>query len=165
MMETVIVLKPHERVAEARALVLEMGAQARTSHSSRRFWPDHKTTQELIYGPGGMNEALTMPGVANAWTMPIKARIDMLTTGIRTPLGIKVLGSDLGEIQRVGEQIEKALKDIPGTTSVFAERTTGGYFLDFDLKRDQLARYGLTVDDAKNVLMSAVGGEPVTHDH
>ncbi len=120
------------------------------------------STQELIYGPGGMNEALTMPGVANAWTMPIKARIDMLTTGIRTPLGIKVLGSDLGEIEKVGEQIEGTLKNIPGTTSVFAERTTGGYFLDFDLKRDELARYGLTVDDANEVLMSAIGGEPVT---
>ena len=125
------------------------GRPARVQPLFRRFWPDHKTTQELIYGPGGLNEALTMPGVANAWTMPIKARIDMLTTGIRTPLGIKVLGSDLGEIQRVGEEIEKALKDIPGTTSVFAERTTGGYFLDFDLKRDQLARYGLTIDDAR----------------
>jgi Cu(I)/Ag(I) efflux system membrane protein CusA/SilA len=77
-------------------------------------------------------------------------------------LGIKILGSDLSEIEKVGEQIEMVLKDIPGTTSVFAERTTGGYFLDFDLKRDQLARYGLTVDDANNVLMSAVGGEPVT---
>jgi Cu(I)/Ag(I) efflux system membrane protein CusA/SilA len=120
------------------------------------------TTQELIYSPGGLNEALTLPGFANAWTMPIKARIDMLTTGVRTPLGIKVLGSDLGEIEKVGEQVEMALKNVPGTTSVFAERTTGGYFLDFDLKRDQLARYGLTVDDANDVLMSAVGGEPVT---
>jgi Cu(I)/Ag(I) efflux system membrane protein CusA/SilA len=116
----------------------------------------------LIYGPGGLNEAVTIPGVANAWTMPIKARIDMLTTGVRTPLGIKVLGSDLGEIEKIGEQVETALKDIPGTTSVFAERTTGGYFLDFDLKREQLARYGLTVDDANDVLMSAIGGEPVT---
>ena len=117
-----------------------------------RFWPDRKTTQEVIYGPGGLNDALTMPGIANAWPMPIKARIDMLTTGVRTPLGIKVLGSDLSEIEKVGGQIEMALKDIPGTTSVFAERTTGGYFLDFDLKRDQLARYGLTVDDANDVL-------------
>jgi Cu(I)/Ag(I) efflux system membrane protein CusA/SilA len=100
------------------------------------------STQELIYGPGGLNEALQMPGISNAWTMPIKARTDMLTTGIRTPLGIKVLGSDLGEIQQIGEQIEMALKDVPGTTSVFAERTSGGYFLDFDLKRDELARYG-----------------------
>jgi copper/silver efflux system protein len=128
----------------------------------RRAWPDHKNTQELIYGPGGLNEAMQFPGIANAWTMPIKARNDMLTTGVRTPLGIKILGSDLGKIQEIGENIEMALKGIPGTTSVFAERTTGGYFLDFDLKRDELARYGLTVDDAQNVLMSAVGGEKVT---
>jgi Cu(I)/Ag(I) efflux system membrane protein CusA/SilA len=86
----------------------------------------------------------------------------MLSTGIRTPLGIKVLGSDLGQIQQIGEQIENALKNVPGTTSVFAERTSGGYFLDFDLKRDELARYGLTVDDAENVLTSAVGGDAIS---
>jgi len=115
-----------------------------------------------MYGPGGLNDALQIPGTANAWTMPIKARIDMLTTGVRTPIGIKVLGSDLSEIQKIGEQVEMALKDVKGTTSVFAERTTGGYFLDFTLRRDELARYGLTIDAANDVLMSAVGGEPVT---
>jgi Cu(I)/Ag(I) efflux system membrane protein CusA/SilA len=94
--------------------------------------------------------------------MPIKARIDMLTTGVRTPLGIKILGSDLIKIQEIGENIEMALKVVPGTTSVFAERTAGGYFLDFDIKRDALARYGLTVDDVQMVLTSAVGGESVT---
>ncbi len=161
MMETVIVMKPQEEWP-MRERWYSKWAPKRIQPLLRRFWPDHKTTQELVYGLGGMNEALAMPGVANAWTMPIKARIDMLTTGIRTPLGIKVLGSDLGEIQRVGEEIEKALKDIPGTTSVFAERTAGGYFLDFDLKRDQLARYGLTVDDAENVLTSAVGGDQIS---
>jgi Cu(I)/Ag(I) efflux system membrane protein CusA/SilA len=161
MMETVIVLKPQTQWAK-RERWYSRWAPNLLQGMLRRFWPDHQTTQELVYGPGGLNEALTMPGIANAWTMPIKARIDMLTTGVRTPLGIKVLGSDLGEIEKVGEQIEMALKDIPGTTSVFAERTTGGYFLDFDLKRDQLARYGLTIDDANDVLMSAVGGEPVT---
>jgi Cu(I)/Ag(I) efflux system membrane protein CusA/SilA len=128
----------------------------------KRIWPDHISTQDLIYGPGGLNEALQIPGISNAWTMPIKARTDMLTTGIRTPLGIKVLGSDLGEIEQIGKQIEAALKDVQGTTSVFAERTSGGYFLDFDLKRDELARYGLTVDDAENVLISAVGGDAVS---
>jgi Cu(I)/Ag(I) efflux system membrane protein CusA/SilA len=94
--------------------------------------------------------------------MPIKARIDMLTTGVRTPLGIKVLGSDLGKIQQIGEEIEMALKNVPGTTSVFAERTTGGYFVDFDLKRDEIARYGLSISDVQDVLMSAIGGENVT---
>jgi Cu(I)/Ag(I) efflux system membrane protein CusA/SilA len=100
--------------------------------------------------------------MANAWTMPIKARIDMLTTGVRTPLGIKILCSDLAKIQDIGENIEMVLKDIPGTTSVFAERTTGGYFLDFQLKREELARYGLTIDDVEMVLTSSVGGERVT---
>jgi Cu(I)/Ag(I) efflux system membrane protein CusA/SilA len=94
--------------------------------------------------------------------MPIKARTDMLSTGIRTPIGIKVLGSNLTEIERIGGQIESALKDVPGTSSVFAERTGGGYFLDFDLKRDALARYGLTMDDAESVVMSAVGGDSVS---
>ncbi len=161
MMETVITLKPQAEWPK-RDRWYSKWAPNWLQGTLGRFWPDHKTTQELIYGPGGLNDALTMPGISNAWTMPIKARIDMLTTGVRTPLGIKVLGSDLSEIEKVGGQIEMALKDIPGTTSVFAERTTGGYFLDFDLKRDQLARYGLTVDDANDVLMSAVGGEPVT---
>src|SRR6266571_1133792 len=161
MMETIIILKPHMGWPK-RERWYSKWAPNWLQGTLGRFWPDHMTTQELIYGPGGLNDALTMPGLANAWTMPIKARIDMLTTGVRTPLGIKVLGSDLGEIEKVGGQIEMALKDLPGTTSVFAERTTGGYFLDFDIKRDQLARYGLTVDDANDVLMSAVGGEEVT---
>ncbi len=128
----------------------------------RRFWPDHKSTQELIYGPGGFNEALTLPGLAPAWTMPIKARIDMLTTGVRTPLGIKILGPDLNEIEKIGGQIEKTLKGVEGTASAYAERTSGGYFIDFDLNREALARYGLSVDDANAVLMSAVGGENIT---
>jgi Cu(I)/Ag(I) efflux system membrane protein CusA/SilA len=161
MMETVIVLKPQSEWARVPRWYSNHAPEW-AQRFLRRFWPDHKSTQDLIYGPGGLNEALTMPGVANAWTMPIKARIDMLTTGVRTPLGVKVLGADLGEIEKIGAQVEKALKDIPGTTSVFAERTTGGYFLDFELKRDQLARYGLTVDAANEVLMSAIGGEPVT---
>jgi Cu(I)/Ag(I) efflux system membrane protein CusA/SilA len=161
MMETTIVLKPEDQWPK-----LDRWYSKSVPHwlqpVLRRFWADHITTQELIYGPGGLNEALQIPGISNAWTMPIKARTDMLTTGIRTPLGIKVLGSDLGQIQQVGEQIEMALKDVPGTTSVFAERTSGGYFLDFDLKRDELARYGLTIDDAESVLMSAVGGDQVS---
>ncbi len=161
MAETVVVLKPQSawpkkvRWYSSRAPEWLQGVL-------RRAWPDHISTQELVYGPGGMNEALKFPGVSNAWTMPIKNRTDMLTTGIRTPLGIKILGADLGEVQTLGEQIEKELKNVPGTASVFAERTTGGYFLDFDLKRDALARYGLSVDNAQDVLMSAVGGENVT---
>src|SRR6266545_2751559 len=128
----------------------------------RRAWPDHKSMDELIYGSGGLNEALQLPGVSNAWTMPIKARIDMLTTGVRTPVGIKIMGADLAEVQKLGEHIEMSLKDVPGTKSVFAESAAGGYFLDFTLKREELARYGLTVDQANAVVMSAVGGENVT---
>ncbi len=161
MMETVVVLKPQAEWPKKKRWYSSRAPEW-MQKMLRRGWPDHKNTQELIYGRGGLNEAMEFPGIANAWTMPIKARIDMLTTGVRTPLGIKILGSDLGKIQSIGENIEMALKGIPGTTSVFAERTTGGYFLDFELKRDELARYGLTVDDAQNVLMSAVGGEKVT---
>ena len=109
-----------------------------------------------------MNRALQIPGVSNAWTMPIKNRIDMLTTGIRTPVGIKIFGADLAEIEHIGTRIEHILPQVPGTRNVFAERVSGGYFLDFDLKRDQLARYGLSVDDAQMVVMNAIGGENVT---
>jgi Cu(I)/Ag(I) efflux system membrane protein CusA/SilA len=109
-----------------------------------------------------MNEALQFPGVSNAWTMPIKNRIDMLTTGVRTPVGIKIFGANLAEIERIGSRIESALPKVEGTRSVFAERVGGGYFLDFDLKRDQLARYGLTVDDAQMVVMNAIGGDSVS---
>jgi len=161
MMETTIILKPQDDWPKKdRWYTTHMPKW--TWPYLRRVWPDHISTQDLVYGPGGLNEALQIPGISNAWTMPIKARTDMLTTGIRTPLGIKVQGSDLGEIEQIGKQVEAALKDVPGTTSVFAERTSGGYFLDFDLKRDRLARYGLTIDDAENVLVSAVGGDAVS---
>ena len=109
-----------------------------------------------------MNEALQLPGVSNAWTMPIKARIDMLTTGVRTPVGIKIYGADIKQIERIGTEIEGLLPKVHGTRNVFAERTGGGYFLDFDWKREEMARYGLTMEDVQGVLMSAVGGENVT---
>jgi Cu(I)/Ag(I) efflux system membrane protein CusA/SilA len=161
MMETVVVLKPREQWPERERWYTQRTPQ--WMHAAlRHVWSDRQTTAELIYGMGGMNEALTMPGVTNAWTMPIKGRIDMLTTGIRTPLGIKVLGSNLEEIERIGHEVEQALHGIAGTASVYAERTTGGYFLDFTFKRDALARYGLTVDDAESVLMTAVGGQTAT---
>ncbi|HEY6938123.1 MAG TPA: CusA/CzcA family heavy metal efflux RND transporter [Terriglobales bacterium] len=161
MMETVVVLKPQDQWPKKHRWYSDWAPRP-LQKALGRVWPGHISTQELIYGPGGMNEALSLPGVANAWTMPIRNRIDMLTTGIRTPVGIKVLGPDLTTIQRIGEQVEGALKDVPGTTSVFSERTAGGYFLDFDLHREQLARYGLSVGDAQEVLMSAVGGDPVS---
>ena len=109
-----------------------------------------------------MDRALRIPGTSNAWTMPIRNRVDMLTTGVRTPVGVKVLGADLNKIQEIGEEIEHTLTQVPGTRSVYAERVSGGYFLDFTLRRDQLARYGLTVDDVEAYIMSGVGGENVT---
>jgi Cu(I)/Ag(I) efflux system membrane protein CusA/SilA len=161
MMETTVVLKTQDRWPKLERWYTKRMPQW-TWPALRTIWPDHISTQELIYGPGGLNEALQIPGVSNAWTMPIKARTDMLSTGIRTPLGIKVQGADLAEIQQIGTQIENALKKVPGTASVFSERTSGGFFLDFDLKRDQLARYGLTIDDAENVVTSAIGGDTMT---
>jgi Cu(I)/Ag(I) efflux system membrane protein CusA/SilA len=161
MMETVVVLKPQDQWPKVPRWYSKRAPEW-LQGMLRRAWPDHKSTQELIYGPGGMNEAMQFPGVVNAWTMPIKARVDMLTTGVRTPVGIKILGPDLNTIQELGQHMEMVLKDVPGTTSVFAERTAGGYFLDFNLKREELARYGLTIGQAEMVVMSAVGGENIT---
>jgi Cu(I)/Ag(I) efflux system membrane protein CusA/SilA len=161
MMETTILLKPPSQWRTKPRWYKDHLPQW-TWDFLRRIWPDHISTNDLIYGSGGMNEALQIPGVSNAWTMPIKARTDMLSTGIRTPIGIKVLGANAEEIERIGGQIETALQSVPGTSSAFAERTGGGYFLDFDLKRDALARYGLTVDDAEAVVTGAIGGDAVS---
>jgi Cu(I)/Ag(I) efflux system membrane protein CusA/SilA len=109
-----------------------------------------------------MDKALQFPGVANSWTMPIKARIDMLSTGIRTPIGIKVFGKDLDEMEKLAKQIEAVVKTVPGTTSAFAERITGGFYLNIEPDREQLARYGLAVGDLLDVVGSALGGEMVT---
>jgi Cu(I)/Ag(I) efflux system membrane protein CusA/SilA len=128
-------------------------------HLLSRFWPDHISTEQLTEQ---MDTALKLPGSSNAWTMPVKARIDMLTTGVRTPVGIKIFGSDINVIERIGTDIESLLPKVQGTRNVFAERTGGGYFLDFDWNRAELARYGLSIDDVQAVVMSAVGGENVT---
>jgi len=109
-----------------------------------------------------MNQALTIPGVSNSWTMPIRGRIEMLSTGIRTSIGLKIQGDDVKQIQEVGHQVEKVLGSITGTRSVFAERTGQGYFLDVVWDRPALARYGLSVEDAQNALSTAVGGENVS---
>jgi len=109
-----------------------------------------------------MNDALTIPGVANSFTMPIKARIDMLSTGIRTPVGIKVMGPDINEIERIGLEIENLVKDVKGTRSAYAERVTTGYFLDFNIKREEAARYGINVNDIQEIIESAVGGMNLT---
>ena len=109
-----------------------------------------------------MDNALTMPGVANTWTMPIIGRIDMLSTGIRTPLGIKIFGPRLDEIERIGLDVEKTVRDVPGTRGVYAERANTGYFLDFTINRDEIARYGLTVDDVQDIIQSSIGGMNLT---
>ncbi|MBI1886878.1 MAG: efflux RND transporter permease subunit [Nitrosomonadales bacterium] len=109
-----------------------------------------------------MDKALQFPGMANSWTMPIKARLDMLATGIRTPIGIKVYGKDLEEIERVAKDIEAVVKNVPGTTSAFAERITGGFYLDIEPDREALARYGMPVGDLLDVVSTALGGEMVT---
>jgi copper/silver efflux system protein len=122
-------------------------------------WRPGVTSDSLI---AEMDKALQFPGVSNAWTMPIKARIDMLSTGIRTPVGVKVFGADLGEIERVARQIEQVLKTVPGTSSAYAERILGGYYLDITPDRDALARYGLMVGDVQDVVATALGGDAVT---
>ena len=135
MFETVINLKPEEQ------------------------WREGMTIDKLI---AEMDTALQFPGVANSWTMPIKARTDMLATGIRTPIGIKVFGTDLGEMERLAKEIEAAVRTVPGTTSAYAERLTGGFYLDIEPDRRQLARYNLPVGELQDVIAAALGGEMVT---
>lgn len=127
----------------------------------RLIWPEERTIspEELI---NELNQALRFPGYINAWTMPIKARVDMLTTGIRTPIGIKIFGPNLTKIEEIGKEIEGALQGIPGTRSVYAERVTGGYYIDFWVKRDEAARYGLRVEDVEDVIEAAIGGNNIT---
>ena len=123
-------------------------------------WPDpSKTTKELM---NEMDQAIQFPGLANAWTMPIKTRIDMLSTGIKTPVGIKVSGPDLATLQLVAQEIEQVMKTLPDTLSAFGDRAVGGYYLDIDISREKAARYGLTVGDVQDVIKIAIGGMNVT---
>jgi copper/silver efflux system protein len=134
MFETVVMLKPHDK------------------------WRDGMTWEKLI---AEMNEKIKTPGMASIFWMPIQTRTEMLTTGFRTKLGVKVFGANLKEIEKIGVQIENALADFPNTRSVFAERTTGGYFLDFDVNREDAARYGLRVGDVNDIIESAIGGKTI----
>jgi copper/silver efflux system protein len=122
-------------------------------------WRPGMTWEKLV---DEMDKKIRLPGVANAWTMPIKNRIDMLSTGIRTPVGIKIFGPELNKIEEIGRHLEMVLNSVTGTRSVFAERVTGGYYLDFELKRDEIARYGLAVEDIQMIIESAIGGESIT---
>ncbi|MCX5905115.1 MAG: efflux RND transporter permease subunit, partial [Proteobacteria bacterium] len=158
MMETTVVLKPPSEW-RAKDRWYSSWAPGWLKAAFRRIWPDTMSYDELI---NEMDQAIQIPGNTNAWTMPIKGRIDMLSTGVRTPIGIKILGADLSTIQSTGEAIEKVVKAIPGTRSVYAERVAGGYFVDFTPRREALARYGLTIEDLQNVIMYAIGGETVS---
>jgi Cu(I)/Ag(I) efflux system membrane protein CusA/SilA len=158
MMETVIVLKPRDQWRTVPTWYSEWSPDW-LKPVFRRITSDRISTDALV---DQMDDALQLPGIANAWTMPIKARTDMLTTGVRTPVGVKIYGASIDEIQRIGTEVENAVRAVPGTRSVFAERTSGGYFIDIDWNRDELARYGLSMDDAQAVVMSAIGGDSVT---
>ena len=124
----------------------------------KKFWRKGVTYESLV---NEMDKALQFPGVSNAWTMPIKARNDMLTTGIRTALGIKIFGPDLKKIESIGKEIEMVSQQVKGTRTTYAERVAGGYFLDFEINREEIARYGLSVMDINTIVESAVGGENI----
>jgi Cu(I)/Ag(I) efflux system membrane protein CusA/SilA len=125
----------------------------------RKAWPAGMTMEKLV---DELNDAVQFPGLTNAWTMPIKTRIDMLSTGIKTPVGIKLLGPDLQTLSDLGEKIEAVIRQVPGTASVISERVTGGNYLDFSVDREAAARYGMTVSDVEEIIMSAIGGMNVT---
>jgi Cu(I)/Ag(I) efflux system membrane protein CusA/SilA len=149
MIETTIMLKPEK---EWPAVDLKDPAGRTVAHRRR-------TLDELVTA---LNAAVQIPGLTNAWTMPIKTRIDMLATGIKTPVGIKVAGPNLAELERIAGQIEALIHRVPGTGSVFAERVMGGNYVEFDIDRDAIARYGLTIGDVQDVLQVALGGMPLT---
>ncbi|MBI4372384.1 MAG: efflux RND transporter permease subunit, partial [Candidatus Omnitrophica bacterium] len=158
MMETVVLLKPHHEW-RTKPRWYSKWVPPLFKWPLQAIWPERISHEELI---DQMDQALKIPGTTNAWTMPIKNRIDMLTTGVRTPIGIKVLGSDIKKIEELGTHLEMILKNVPGTRSIYAERVAGGYFIDFDIKRDQVARYGLSVADVQMVIMTAIGGDNIT---
>ena len=155
MMETVIELKPRDQWRE-RDRWYSAWAPNWLKAPLQPFWPDRISTQDVIRD---LDQAVRLPAFPNAWTYPIKARIDMLSTGIRTPVGLKINGPDLAVIQRVAVEAEGMLQHVPGVRSAFAERTAEGYFLDFELKRDRLARYGLSVEMASMAVMTSIGGD------
>ena len=155
------------------AVMLKPESQWRKVGIDRSHWPQpFRYLGDLILSPtramtwdelvADMDKKLRLTGVVNAWTMPIKNRIDMLSTGIRTPVGIKIFGPDLAKIEEIGKNIEASLQMITGTRSVYAERVMSGYYLDFELKREEIARYGLAIDEVQMVIESAIGGESIT---
>ena len=158
MMETTVVLKPEDQWRKKPRWYSSWAPELLAS-LLRPLWPDRISYEELVEE---MDQALRIPGVTNAWTMPIKARIDMLSTGVRTPVGIKIFGPDLPTIERIGLELENLLRPLPGTRSVYAERVTGGFFVDIVPRRERLGRYGLRVEDVQLVIAAALGGENLT---
>ena len=158
MLETIIILKPHSEWRKVNTWYASWAPEW-AKGIFRHITPDHISHDELVTQ---MNQALQVPGLANAWTMPVKGRTDMLTTGVRTPVGIKISGADVQQIEKIGLQAEALLKSMSGTRSVFAERAGGGYFLDIEWNRDELARYGLGLEEVQTVVQNAIGGENVT---
>jgi len=155
MMETLIELKPEAQWRE-KPRWFSAWAPDFLKAILRPVWRDRITQEEIV---AELDRVVRLPAIPNAWTMPIKARLDMLSTGIRTPVGLKINGADLAVIQGIAEDAERLVQAVPGTRSAFAERTAQGYFLDFVLKRDQLARYGLSVEQANMLVMTAIGGD------
>ena len=164
MLETTIMLKPEtdwRTVPRERFYSSWSDTWELTKKPLRLIWPENTviTIEEL---KTELNQAIQFPGLTNAWTMPIKTRIDMLATGIKTPVGIKIMGDDLEVLSALGEEIEAIVRDIPGTLSAFSERVVGGNYFDFDIDREAVARYGLTVGDVQDIIKSAIGGMNVT---
>jgi len=158
MLETVILLKPKDQWRKVDTWYASWAPEP-LKKVFRHVTPDHISRDALV---NELNEAVKIPGVSNAWTMPIKARIDMLTTGVRTPIGLKISGADLNVIGEIGARVEAVLPSVRGTRSVFAERTGDGFFLDIEWNREALSRYGLSIDDAQTVVQNAIGGDTVT---
>jgi Cu(I)/Ag(I) efflux system membrane protein CusA/SilA len=158
MLETVIVLKPQSQWRRTHTWYSSWAPEW-TLPMFRRITSDHISETQLI---AEMNDALKIPGLSNSWTMPIRGRIEMLTTGIRTPVGLKIQGADVNKIQEIGRQVETVLAGVPGTRSVFSERTADGYFLDVIWDRKALASNGLSIEDAQSALSTAVGGENIS---
>ncbi|MBI5385706.1 MAG: efflux RND transporter permease subunit [Verrucomicrobia bacterium] len=158
MLETVIILKPKEQWRRADTWY-SAWAPGWLKSVLRHVTSDRISSEELI---NQMNLALQVPGLANGWTMPIKGRIEMLSTGLRTPVGLKIAGSDLATIEKIGSEIEAALRRVPGTRSAFAERTGSGFFLDIEWDREALARYGISIEEAQATIENSLGGDNVT---
>ncbi len=158
MLETVIVLKPHSAWSHVDTWYSRWAPEW-TKPLFRHVTPDVISSAELVRR---MDAALKIPGVTNSWTMPIRGRIDMLSSGLRTPIGLKITGADLQQIQEVGAKVESLLRSASGTRSVFAERTADGYFLDVQWDREQMARYGVNMSDAQGVIENAIGGDNVS---